>query len=200
MKNDHLILFVKNPELGKTKTRIAVSTGDQKALEIYKELVEITRNVAEKTNCQKHLFYSEFIDCQDNWDSSIFLKNYQVGVNLGERMKNAFQKVFEANTGKGKLIIIGSDCPYIDSELISSAFAALDEYQTVIGPATDGGYYLLGMSEYFPEIFDDIAWSSDTVFSDTIKILDTKKLSYHTLTALTDIDTIDDWEEYKNGK
>ncbi len=182
---------------GKVKTRIAASTGNSAALEIYKQLLETTRSVTRKQDCQKHLFYSDFIDNNDLWANEIYNKQLQSGKDLGTRMKNAFNYVFGISAVQNsKVLIIGSDCPEISSSIIEEAFISLYDHDFVIGPSCDGGYYLLGMSEYYPAIFDSVIWSSDSVAQTTLDNIMKIGLSYHKLPALNDIDDIHDWQEY----
>lgn len=189
MNEMHLIIFVKNPIAGRVKTRLAAGIGNQKALEIYLHLLEITRSVATKIDCTRHVFYSDEI-VSDEWDEDQFNKHLQQGDSLGDRMKNAFETVF--TLGAKKAIIIGSDCPELTSEIIDSAFSSLDDKDVSIGPAKDGGYYLLGMKKPIPVLFEDKQWSTDSVFDDTIIDLMENRLIYERLPVLSDLDTIYD--------
>lgn len=187
--NDHLIIFIKNPEKGKVKTRLAVNLGDDKALEVYQKLLRITREQTEPIPCIKHLCYSERVE-DDDWKETSFNKHVQGKGDLGEKMLGAFQGVFER--GAERMVIIGSDCPQITTEIIETAFEKLDKYDVVIGPATDGGYYLLGMKCPLPMLFKNKQWSTETVFADTILDLIDMGLSHYRLQELSDLDTIYD--------
>ncbi|MBL4586806.1 MAG: TIGR04282 family arsenosugar biosynthesis glycosyltransferase [Flavobacteriales bacterium] len=189
MKDEKLIIFIKNPVAGKVKTRIAKSLGNEKALEIYLHLLELTRNVVLETDCEKYLFYSDAIE-GDAWDENDFKKHLQQGGDLGDRMENAFDRLF-SNKGE-KVLVIGSDCPELTSEIIERAFQLLDQKDVVIGPAKDGGYYLLGMKKPSPFLFDDKEWSTDSVFEDTVVDLMENRLSYGLLPTLSDVDNIYD--------
>lgn len=189
MQENHLIIFVKNPVAGKVKTRLAKSIGDEKALEIYEHLLDITRKAAEGVDCTRHLFYSDEIE-SDDWSLDKFNKHLQSGDGLGEKMKNAFHHIF--TLGAKRVIIIGSDCPGITSEIVQDAFASLQEKDVCIGPAKDGGYYLLGMQKLHNPLFEDKQWSTDSVFEDTIVDLMENRLSYARLPQLSDVDTIYD--------
>jgi uncharacterized protein len=189
---NHLIIFIKNPRLGKVKTRIAVDVGDQKALEIYQELQEITLSNTVNVNAQCHLFYSDFIDQEDAWGSIDFTKHLQAGNDLGSRMANAFAVIFESDT-EANAVIIGSDCPLCDGTLIDEAFESLKMFDVILGPSIDGGYYLLGMRQNTPSLFDNVAWSTDIVLDQTIEIIESLALECALLPILFDIDTIDDW-------
>lgn len=187
--SDHLIIFVKNPVLGKVKTRLAAAIGNEKALEVYLELLEITRSECLKTACTRNIFYSDEI-ADDTWDNDHFNKFVQQGNDLGARMNNAFEQVFAL--GAQKALIIGSDCPQLSSNLLEEAFSFLDEKDAVIGPATDGGYYLLGMKKPRPYLFENKEWSTDSVFASTISDFEANRISYHRLEELSDLDTVND--------
>ena len=166
--SNHLIIFIKNPLEGKVKTRIAATAGDKSALEIYLQLLKITKTIALPLDCHKHLFYSDFIDKRDDWPNELFSKHIQKGTDLGQRMKNAFADVFSVDgASEKKVLIIGSDCAELSSSSIKNSFQALNDTDFVIGPTFDGGYYLIGMKKYRPEVFYNIKWSTETVFSST---------------------------------
>ncbi len=188
--NDHLIIFVKNPELGKVKTRLAAAIGDEKALEIYTQLLRITHDQTKPVDCIKHVCYSEYVNEQDMWDKAHYHKHVQSGDDLGERMLGAFLGVFDQ--GAEKMVIIGSDCPKIKTTIIQEAFDKLDNYDVVIGPAQDGGYYLIGMKCPLPMLFKNKEWSTDSVFADTILDLIDMGLTHYRLPELSDLDTIYD--------
>ncbi len=181
-----LILFTKNPELGKAKTRLAKTIGDEKALAIYIKLLQHTRELVEPLQVSKFLFYSDRIEANDAWNDHEYIKKVQKGTDLGQRMEHAFEAVFKL--GYKKVIIIGSDCYELNSKIVTHAFYSLDEHDTVIGPTFDGGYYLLGMKEFHAELFQNINWSTETVFEETTAVLNNKQLSRFSLEKLTDID------------
>ena len=183
-----LIIFTKNPELGKCKTRLAKSIGDTAALEVYKKLLQHTAKVTQDLSADKVVFNNtEPID-QDDFSSTHFSKKNQRGDDLGEKMSNAFQGGFQNNYEK--VVIIGSDLYDLQTRDIDEAFLQLTHNDYVIGPAKDGGYYLLGMKKFTPEVFQEINWSTATVLKETLHILKNKKVAL--LTQKNDIDTIDD--------
>lgn len=190
MNQNLLIIFVKNPEAGKVKTRLAASVGDLNALHIYKSLLSKTRNVASQTDAVRQVWYSSFIDQTDKWNSEIFQKKKQKGSNLGERMANAFRQGFENQFNK--IVIIGSDCPDLTPAHINRAFDALGQHDAVIGPSKDGGYYLLGLSRFMNELFVDKDWSTSSVFEQTTDTLEKHNRSLRLLEVLNDVDTVDD--------
>ncbi|MEM0991728.1 MAG: TIGR04282 family arsenosugar biosynthesis glycosyltransferase [Bacteroidota bacterium] len=188
-----LLIFIKNPVLGKAKTRIAQTVGDEKALAVYLALLEHTRNITKSIAAQKHLYYSSFVDLEDEWDNDIFQKKLQATGTLGHKMQLAFQTAFKT---ADRVLIIGSDCASLSSEIIEQAFAALEQHDFVIGPAKDGGYYLLGMRTLQPAVFENIAWSTDQVLPTTLERIKTLGKSYFLLPTLSDIDYWEDWLTY----
>ena len=142
---NYLLIFVRNPELGAVKTRLAKTIGDKKALEAYNILLEKTKEIALKVRAFRVVYYSNFVDFNDLFNPSYFYKDEQFGVGLGERMDEAVKSSMEE--GAEKVIIIGSDCYDLKTEIIEGAFDALSANDVVIGPAEDGGYYLIGMKK-----------------------------------------------------
>ncbi len=142
MENKNLlIIFTRNPELGKCKTRLAATVGDEAALNIYSFLLEHTVAITKDLAVEKQVHYSVKIRKNDLWDKSVYSKNKQEGPDLGMRMHYAFEQGFEQ--GYKNIIIIGSDMFDMNQTDLEVAFEALNRSNFVIGPATDGGYYLL---------------------------------------------------------
>ena len=197
MLSHQLIIFVKNPELGKVKTRLAASVGDEEALKIYQYLLNYTKRVVTAISCGKRVMYSSFIDQNDNWGAASFKKSIQKGKELGERMKNAFQDIFEEED-HSKVVLIGSDCGELTPRILDQAFIALDNHEVVIGPAKDGGYYLIGMTDFHATLFEGISWSTSSVFEGTVKKAEQLFLKIYTLPMLNDVDTFKDWEKVRS--
>lgn len=193
---DGLLIFQKNLLMGKVKTRLAETMGDRAAFEAYQRLVDYTHQAASKSPIQKILFFSDYLE----EDVSNFPQGYrfelQSAGGLGEKMGNAFQKLFGENFDR--LVIIGTDCAEITPEIISRAFDSLEDREVVIGPAKDGGYYLLGMREFHPGLFEGIPWSTDQVASLTLDYLAGNRISYAVLPTLADVDVEADWIKVKN--
>lgn len=188
-----LIIFTKNPELGKVKTRLGKDIGDKAAFKIYNFLLQHTVKVTRELEVEKEVYYSNFIPQQDIWNEGVFTKKLQQGKDLGERMKNAFDEGFQ--NGFKRIIIIGSDLYDLSSEDLASAFENLKTNEFVLGPAEDGGYYLLGMQHPTPELFQDKKWSTPTVLKDTLIHLTGKQLFL--LAERNDIDTYKDIKKHK---
>lgn len=192
-----LLIFIKNPRLGYVKTRLARTVGDAEALRIYRILLDKTRSAARQLGAERLLFYSDFPDREDEWAETEFEKQIQRGGDLGERMEAAFRVAFEG--GPAKVLIIGSDCPGLTGDMLQSAFDGLDAVDFVIGPTSDGGYYLLGMKQLEPSLFRNIEWSTETVCSRTIEKIRAAGRSFALLPLLSDIDTEDDWLLYEKN-
>ena len=195
MNRAALIIFQKNAILGKVKTRLAASIGDVQALEIYSWLTEYTHQISKQLQVDKFLFFSDFIPEDINQLPQWFQLEVQSGGNLGDRMKNAFGHLHAK--GYTRIVIIGTDCPDLKANDLNNAFLTLSQSSLVFGPAQDGGYYLLGMQGFFPELFDEIPWSTEKVLELTSSKADRLNLNYEFLEIYSDIDNIDDWESFK---
>ncbi len=188
-----LLIFIRNPVLGKVKTRLARTMGDAEALRIYHILLEKTRAAALDVSAERWLWYSDFADLLDDWSNADFYKKIQHSGDLGERMEAAFGDAFD--TGANKVVIIGSDCPDLTGGILQQAFDALDDSHFVLGPVPDGGYYLLGMKQLEPSVFHDIEWSTDSVRARTLEKIRLVGLTCALLPELMDVDTEADWVE-----
>ena len=188
MSNSLIMVFVRNPELGRVKTRLAKTIGDQAAFEIYEILSKHTAKIISEIDSDKLFFYSEKIQDNDIWTVINCKKQIQTKGDLGEKMLDAFQYGF--SFGYKKIIIIGSDLYSLRPKHIESAFEQLENYDVVIGPALDGGYYLLGLNSVIPEIFKQKQWSTSSILKDTLS--DLKKFNVNLLEPLNDIDTYED--------
>ncbi|WP_313114100.1 TIGR04282 family arsenosugar biosynthesis glycosyltransferase [Aequorivita sediminis] len=186
-----LLIFTRNPELGRVKTRLAKTIGDENALKVYKFLLKHTAEITENLNVDKYVFYSENIQRNDLWTPDIFRKKLQSGNELGERMKNAFSDIF--SMGYESAIIIGSDMYDIDTQDLETAFVSLQTSSYVIGPASDGGYYLLGMKQLNTKVFENKVWGTDSVLKSTLN--DLRQFKYTLLDEKNDIDYYEDIKE-----
>lgn len=188
-----IIILLKNAHPGQVKTRLAKTAGDEQTLLIYKALLEHVRRSVLDVSAMRYAYYSDFPATEDKWSSRDFINKKQRGKNVGERMAKAFSEVLPLHK---KVLLIGSDLPSISSAIIEDAFAHLDHSDVVIGPAIDGGYYLIGMKEFYPSFFQNIAWSTSQVFEKTVRIIELLGKSWSKLPELPDIDTEEDWERY----
>jgi uncharacterized protein len=181
VRNDSLlIIFTKNPRAGLVKTRLASTIGDEAALASITSKVDVTSTV----------FYSDFIPSADIFDAADFKAQLQVGNDLGERMLHAFESGFDG--GYRHIVLIGTDCYELNTAIINAAFAALEHADAVVGPARDGGFYLIGLNRFIPELFQGRQWSTSIVLIETVEILHRLAVHYELLTELSDIDTFED--------
>ena len=188
--NNLLLIFYKNPELGKVKTRLAATIGNEKALAVYLKLAEHTKNITEGLEADKVVFYSHAVEIKDQWPDEVYQKHAQSGADLGERMLNAFQYGF--NNGYTNICIIGTDCLELNRTIIETAFHALEQHDVVLGPAKDGGYYLLGMKKMHADFFINKNWSTQTVMHDTLLNVLQQQASVYLLPLLSDVDVEED--------
>jgi len=191
MPKELLIIFVKNIMLGKVKTRLAKTVGDEHAFTIYKALVKVTEDATSSLSQDIRIYFSDAI-VEEKWPNNF--KTVQKGSDLGERMSNAFQDGF--NDGYTEIVLIGSDLPNITKTVINKGFMLLKQSSVVFGPAEDGGYYLVGMSKLQNCIFEDKAWSTSNLLDETLLELKQKKIKVSLIETLNDIDTFEDLEGY----
>ncbi len=185
---DLLLIFTRNPELGKVKTRLAADVGQETALRIYETLLHHTRSVTEQLRVDRQVLFSEVLEKDGIWRSSRFQKGLQRGNDLGDRMANAFADGF--SRGYEKVVIIGTDLYGLQQKDLEDAFDTLDESEVVIGPAEDGGYYLLGMRSMRRELFSQKDWGTSRVLDQTLKDLIGIPISL--LRRQNDIDVLED--------
>lgn len=164
---DHLIVFSKNPIEGEVKTRLAKSIGSSKALLIHNALAQKTARVITQVQVHKSLYYSKKRENHPAWENACQTIEVQKGKDLGERMFHALHDSFQK--GFKKTILIGTDLWDLNPSDIQTAFEKLDNNDIVIGPALDGGYYLIGMNALQPKLFKGIMWGGDQVLKDTLK-------------------------------
>lgn len=196
-----LIIFARYPEPGKVKTRLASSIGNERAAALYRQWAEkiFFESKHAKYISHRYLFYADPNDYRKigAWSQDGFLLFAQNGNELGDRMKEAFRKVFADKIRNA--VIVGTDAPDLTGDIIDDAVRQLDKYDFVIGPADDGGYYLLGMNRFHPELFDGIPWSTGEVLNLTKRKIQEKGLRYHQLPVLSDIDTQEDLNRWNNN-
>lgn len=188
-----LIIFVRNPIYGKVKTRLAKDIGDKKALQVYHLLLNHTLDITQPLKCSKFVYYSDEVNDQDIWDNKGYIKRLQNGNDLGKRMYYAIKELFDS--GFTKVLIIGSDCLQLKTEILEEAIFMLDQNSAVLGPAIDGGYYLLGLTSLIPDLFVNKEWSTDKVAQQTLDDFVRLGISYDLLEELNDIDDASDLEK-----
>ena len=188
-----LVIFVRNPVLGQVKTRLAKGIGNERALAIYLQLLQHTLEITRDLSFRKFIYYADEVSDYDLWSVPGYTKRKQNGTDLGERMLNSFKELFDQ--GFTQIIIIGSDCLQIQTEHLQEAVVLLESSAAVIGPASDGGYYLLGLTKLYPDLFVNKPWSTDQVFAKTIDDFNNQGISFALLEELSDIDDITDLGE-----
>lgn len=189
-ENRTLIIFARNPILGQLKTRLEVSLGKEKTLEVYKELLEIVYNYTKDLPMKKIIYWDGGIPEDTIFENGKYSHKDQVIGDLGFKMKAAFEEEFQTSNS---ICIIGSDCIELDKSILLSAFDLLEESDIVIGPALDGGYYLLAMKHFYPSVFDGIDWGSEKVLTQTLEQISKLGLHCKSLRKLRDLDTIEDY-------
>ena len=194
MNNSTLIIFTKPPVPGMVKTRLAATLGEEKALDVFNRLQSHTKKIISPIQCHKKIFYADHIPEKDLWYGTTPDTFVQSGDGLGERMQNAFRHAFDNDNQK--IILIGSDIADIETKDIDEAFQALEEHEVVLGPAKDGGYYLIGMTKFLPFLFINKKWSHPDLLSDTIHDLHSANISFQLLTPRQDIDFYEDLDPF----
>jgi len=191
--NDVLLVFIKHPQPGAAKTRLIPALGPETTAELYRVLAEeeMRRTRPQGGEYRRTLLFApeEARTELTAWIGDEPLVP-QVGADLGGRLSAAFAAAFDE--GASRVVMIGTDVPWVSRELVLEAFAALEGHDVVLGPAQDGGYYLLALARHRPALFEGIAWSTPSVLSATAERAGALGLSVKLLESLRDVDTIED--------
>jgi len=193
----HFVLFARSPELGKVKSRLALSIGNERALKYYLELLNYNDALFRSINALKKLFFKG----DRNFPVQLFQDfdfYEQSGNDLGQAMLNAQKLCFEQK--RLPSVIVGCDCFDLKGTDIKEAFRLLNNNDVVFGPASDGGYYLIAVNQPWPELFDGISWGTSEVLAQSIKQCIDNKLSYALLDVRNDLDDAADLEAYLHFK
>ena len=198
-RNNTLLFFIKPPIPGQVKTRFQPELSAEESLLFYKTLViDQLKCIKQDNNYDFNIFYSP--PNPDNllqkWLGNDLALHAQSGTDLGERMNHAFEWAFKQ--GYNKAVLVGSDIPFITSATIKQAFLKLDQYDVIIGPSTDGGYYLMGLKKSDVDLFKNKSWSTERVFAQTMDVINQKKLTVYKLEKKYDIDTYEDLLKFYN--
>ena len=192
-----LLIFTKSPILGEVKTRLQPDYTPEQSLLVHKNLLFKTlemitglEGVVVELCCAPDRNTTFFLDCEK--DFPIRLSN-QEGQDLGERMAFSLSVALQTYD---KVLVIGTDCPNMNQDYIEKAFDALNHHDAVIGPAEDGGYVLLGLKTYSHELFSNFSWGTDTVLSQTRKVLQELSWTHQELDIMHDVDRADDLRRY----
>ncbi|MBF2064911.1 MAG: TIGR04282 family arsenosugar biosynthesis glycosyltransferase [Calothrix sp. C42_A2020_038] len=202
----HLILFTRYPEPNRTKTRLIPALGAEGAANLQREMTEHTLSQALPLQPLGTTVEVRFAGGTNEliqaWLGSNLIYQPQGEGDLGEKMARAFHESFQAGAKtqtQTQTIIIGTDCPGIDTQLLQTAFAHLDTVDLVLGPALDGGYYLIGLRCFIPELFKNIDWGTSQVLQQTIDTAQSLSLSIAYLAPLADVDRPEDLEVWKTS-
>lgn len=189
-KSECLLVFARYPEAGKTKTRLIPALGATGAAELYRKMAEksiaVVRDLAKMRSLTVEVWYTGGnSELMRKWLGDGIIYQPQIKGDLGERMANAFTSAF--CTSK-QVILIGTDCPGLDTAAINEAFERLQQHDLILGPAVDGGYYLIGLKRIIPELFQGICWGTSKVLQQTLAVAHQLNLSYSLLPELADVD------------
>ncbi|MGA7937789.1 MAG: TIGR04282 family arsenosugar biosynthesis glycosyltransferase [Kovacikia sp.] len=190
-----LIIFTRYPEPGKAKTRLIPALGPRGAAELHRQMAEYTLAQVRQFRAMRSLsvevrFVGGDLTQMEGWLGSDLAYKPQGAGDLGDRMFHACQSAW--NDGYHSMVILGTDCPELDAALLQKAFQELQQQDLVVGPATDGGYYLIGLRQPVPELFQGITWSTSTVFQQTLEIAAALGLTIACLPTLSDVDQPED--------
>ena len=204
---EHLLIFAREPVLGRVKTRLAADIGPEAALATYRELLAITAAAVQAAQVPATVWLAEApaattlgtptSAARPAWPGLPWQVQPAAG-SLGERMAHAFAEAFAA--GAGRVVVIGTDCPGLTADLLRLAFEQLATHDLVVGPAADGGYYLLGMNKLHPSLFANKQWSTDSVLPATLADAEDLGLLVAQLPTLTDIDSASDLAAWRAGR
>ena len=190
----HLLVFARVPALGRVKSRLAAGVGEPAALAIYHELLAITNAAVVAAGMPATVWLADTADVEptaaETREWAAHQARCQPEGDLGARMATAFATAFDA--GAGRVAIIGTDCPGLRDTHLNEAFALLETNDLVLGPATDGGYYLLGLRQPQPQLFQNKTWSTDSVLTDTLADAGRLGLRVAFLPTLRDVDNAAD--------
>jgi len=199
----HLLIFAREPVLGRVKTRLAADIGPAAALATYRELLALTAAAVAAAQIPATVWLAEVpalpaepTQPRPEWPTLPW-RVQPPADSLGERMRHAFAEAFAA--GAARVLIIGTDCPGLTAALLLRALDQLATHDLVVGPAADGGYYLLGMKELQASLFANKQWSTATVLADTLADAARLGLRVAQLPTLTDVDSARDLDAWRNA-
>lgn len=208
----HILIFTKYPTPGYAKTRLIPAIGADSAADVSRQLTQrVVRVVREHIKLSSHFTISRIFYSSKSPQDSSLMRDWlgepdaeyesreelhpQSGGDLGDRLSSAFKQSFENDVNK--VVVVGADIPEIDGEVLCEAFEKLNRTDVVIGPAVDGGYYLLGMKRPQPFLFEGIPWSTEKVFANTTRKASEGNLSVAELRVLRDVDRPEDLAYFK---
>ena len=190
--------MLKAPVPGTVKTRLASAIGAKQATLAYMRMVELQLKALQDYNHEIHYTPGDSLQQMKDWLGDGHSYHPQTKGDLGQRMSAALKNTLE--NGASKACLLGGDCPYINHAVIEEASSALDQHDLSIGPAMDGGYYLLACKHLYQELFEDIAWSTEIVFKKTLSTAENLGLNVYQLKPLEDVDDLQSWERARKAK
>ncbi len=200
MNTNAVIVFAKNPKLGFCKTRLAKNIGDQRAMDFFVDSMKIVAESVFGVGCDVFVYFAGELPGEESETFKIWEKaewRLQVDEDLGVRMFEAFSSVY--GMGYQKILLVGTDCPEMDENVLREGFSTLKSKDVVYGPANDGGYYLVGFGKDFDDsykgLFEGFEWSTDKVLEESLKRCDEIGLKYALLKELVDVDYYEDLED-----
>ncbi|MGB0372041.1 MAG: TIGR04282 family arsenosugar biosynthesis glycosyltransferase [Opitutales bacterium] len=195
MPNSRILFFLKYPEAGRVKTRLARSVGNTSAETAFRWMVKTCWDRATSPLWDKQVIGTpdSKLEAFSEWLRGTITPHAQPSGSLGDRLLDGTQHAFDAKASK--VLCVGGDCPTLNTDHYKRAFEALENHDLVLFPALDGGYVLIGFKQPQPQLFSEIAWSTHLVFNQTLEIAEAAGLSVWVGETLPDIDTIEDWEE-----
>src|SRR5437016_5487659 len=192
---EKLLVFVKAPRPGAVKTRLAQTIGDVPACAAYRRIVATLLNHLQNLGAVELCFTPDDAIAEiQPWLEKGWQAAPQGDGDLGLRLHSAFERAFAA--GAQRVLAIGSDCPMVTVELLREAWDGLRSHDVVLGPASDGGYWVIGLRQVHPELFQNIPWSTEDVFGESLKRIHRAGLSIHVLRELADVDTERGWRTF----
>lgn len=190
-----LIVFVKAPRVGMVKTRLAAEIGAPAARDAYRALLRaVLLRIESIENVQLRYSPDDAVAEISRWLKPSWTSAAQGKGDLGERLTRAFAEAF--GSGASRVVVIGSDCPWMNADDVEQAWRALESNDLVLGPATDGGYWLIGLRAPAPELFSNMEWSTATVLRETLRRARDRSLRVQLLRELRDVDTLEDWQAF----
>jgi len=190
---DLLLVFAKAPRPGAAKTRLIPAIGEEAAAELYRRLAEeVVRQTEPRPGDYRRLGFFAPADARSEMEAWFPREEWlaQEGGDLGARMTAAFDLAFRR--GARRVAIVGTDAPAVTRGTVLEALAGLQDHDLVLGPAADGGYYLMALRRPCPELFRGVAWSTPAVLASTVERAEALGLAVRLLAPLRDIDTLDD--------
>ena len=199
MNSSPLIIFVKAPRVGAVKTRLGKSIGAEAACAAYRKMVaQLVARLSDQCEVILRFTPDDARAEIEPWLQPGWRAAPQGPGDLGARLMQSFAEAFAQ--GAQRVIVIGSDCPSVTSNDIEAAKQSLATHDVALGPARDGGYWLIGLRRSQDDLFEDMAWSTDTVLNETLRRADQAELRVQQLRELSDIDTAADWCEFLAGR